>query len=1267
MQFIQNGPDIPEALLQAHEEGRVVFFCGAGISYPAGLPGFKGLVDKIYHAAGTQRNAIEDRAYQRGQYDAALDLLEKRLPGQRSAVRTALMQVLKPKLRLKGATLTHEALLQLARSRSGVVRLVTTNFDRIFQHLIKKSKLVTPEYPAPLLPVPKNSRWNGVVYLHGLLPEKSDENALNRLVLTSGDFGLAYLTERWAARFAGELFRNYVVCFVGYSINDPVLRYMMDALAADRILGEVTPQAYAFGECRRGQETAETENWEAKGVKPILYEVPAGTHDHSALHRTLKAWAETYRDGVQGKERIVVDYAMTRPSASTKQDDFVGRMLWALSDDSGLPARRFAELDPVPSLDWLKALNEDRYRHGDLPRFDIQAGSRPNDKLAFSLMHRPAPYHRAPWMSLVSQGRGAGQWDKVMDQIARWLMRHLDDPELVLWLAEHGGKPDSQFIWLIDNQLDNLARLEREGNMAELDRIRANAPNAIPQPQMRMLWRLLLTGRIKAPWRDLDLYRWQDRLQRDGITATLRLELRELLAPKVKLKRPFSWNGDEAEISEPKRFKQRVDWELELATDNVSSGFADHGQSDSWKAGLPAMIDDFRQLLSDALDLLRELGEAEDRNDPAYWHLPSICPHPQNRRFHDWVALIELLRDAWLAIHRDDVTRARYIVLDWLAQPYPTFRRLALFAATCDGVAPHGEWVDWLLANEGWWLWSVQTQRETMRLLVLRGAQLPDIQKVRLEAAILDGPPREMFRLDMTPERWENRVNHTVWLRLAKFTSGGAHLGRDAEIRLAGLLADHPTLALASNEKDEFSHWMSGTGDADFEDQRIVDRAPRTRHDLAVWLKREPAKGFFDEDNWRETCRERFFVSACALCDLARDNCWPAERWREALQTWSDDKFVQRAWRFLAPLLRDMTETLLVELAHSLSSWLRAAAKVLDRHDDVFLELCRRILALPDQGGVDAGDAVMQAINHPVGHVAQALLDFWFRRDPNDNDGLPADLEPLLTQLCDTSVDRYRHGRIVMASRLIALFRVDRAWTEAHLLHLFNWSRPAEAQSLWQGFLWSPRLYSPLLAAFKTDFLETARHYAELGEHADQYATLLTYAALDSEGVFAPRELYDTFNVLPGEGLQASAQALVRALEGAGEQRESFWTNRIQPFWQKVWPKSRSRASVVIAGQLARLVVAAGGEFPAALNAVQAWLRSLESPDYVVRRLHQSGLCARFPQEALQLMAAIIDDQSFAPTHLGDCLNTVVQAWPGALHEPSYQRLTEYLRKRSGP
>lgn len=65
MQFIADGPDIPETLLQAHEDGRVIFFCGAGVSYPAGLPGFGGLVDRIYADLGTARTAIEQDAYRR--------------------------------------------------------------------------------------------------------------------------------------------------------------------------------------------------------------------------------------------------------------------------------------------------------------------------------------------------------------------------------------------------------------------------------------------------------------------------------------------------------------------------------------------------------------------------------------------------------------------------------------------------------------------------------------------------------------------------------------------------------------------------------------------------------------------------------------------------------------------------------------------------------------------------------------------------------------------------------------------------------------------------------------------------------------------------------------------------------------------------------------------------------------------------------------------------------------------------------------------------
>lgn len=700
MQFITNGPDIPDELLQAHEEGRVVFFCGAGISYPAGLPGFKGLVEQIYRLNGTIYSDIEKDAFDRGQFDATLDLLERRLPGQRLAVRRKLLQALKPKLRRKGATDTQAALLRLARSRDGALRLVTTNFDRIFHAAARRTGQAFNVYAAPMLPIPKNSRWDGLVYLHGMLPRIEDDTALNRLVVTSGDFGLAYLTERWAARFVSELFRNYVVCFVGYSINDPVLRYMMDALAADRMLGEITPEAWALGDCEPGQEHRQTIEWEAKGVTPILYNVPSGSHDHSALHQTLHVWADTYRDGVQGKEAIVVKHALAQPQDSTRQDDFVGRMLWALSDKSGLPAKRFADFNPAPSLEWLlEAFGQERYRHIDLARFGVPPRSEVDSKLRFSLIRRPAPYDLAPQMLLASGGVTESRWDGVMAHLARWLVRHLGDPRLIVWVAEQGGHLHDRWRWLIEQEIDHFAELESDGKTSELDEIRLHAPKAIPDPLMRVLWRILLSGRVKSPWHDPDLYRWKGRIKREGLTTTLRLELRELLAPKVILKKPFRWSDNKSNrADECTRVEQLVDWELVLAADHVHSTLRDLA-GDNWASALPHLFEVFQQLLCDALDLLRELGEADDHSDRSDWDLPSISPHWQNRGYRDWVSLIELLRDAWLAIQVADSARATQIALSWFGFSYPTFKRLALFAASHEDRVPPKLWVDWLLTD----------------------------------------------------------------------------------------------------------------------------------------------------------------------------------------------------------------------------------------------------------------------------------------------------------------------------------------------------------------------------------------------------------------------------------------------------------------------------------------------------------------------------------------------------------------------------------------
>lgn len=1262
MQFVKDGPDIPERLLQAHEDGQVVFFCGAGISYPAGLPGFRGLVDQIYAALGTSRNESESQAYEQGRYDATLDLLEHRIPGQRIAVRSKLLDSLKPKYRKKGATRTHAALLRLAKAPDGSVRLVTTNFDPIFQRVVKREKLKVPSFPAPLLPIPKNSRWNGIVYLHGLLPATMDEGALQRLVLTSGDFGLAYLTERWAARFVSELFRNYIVCFVGYSIGDPVLRYMMDALAADRMLGEYTPDAYAFADFKPGEEAVTKVDWVAKGVTPVLYETSGDGLDHSSLHDTIEEWSKTYRDGAQGKERIVVDYAMSKPLASTQQDDFVGRMLWALSHDSGLPAKRFADLDPVPSLEWLPSLCEQRYVHDDLTRFGVSPGRERDAKLKFSLTRRPAPYSHAPWMMIAHAGDLNSSWDNVMHHLARWLLRHLDDPELIHWLVDRGGQLHDRFTWLVEGKLDELDKLEAAGNQDAIQNIRQNSPRAIPRPLMRTLWRLMIAGRVRSPVQRLDIYSWKSALRANGLTSTLRIELRRLLAPQVRLRDPIRREGELGVDVEPTRMRHLVDWELVLASDNVGTALEELRRSDEWQNALPHLLNDITQLVRDALDLSRELGEADDRSDRSHWDLPSISPHWQNRGFHDWVFLIEMLRDSWLATLQKDAQQANDVAHEWWREPYPTFKRLALYAASHESFAVSDVWSNWLISDDGWWLWSLATQREVMRLLVLRGQDLSDASRLSLEQAILAGPARRDGEHDH--EQWQPRADRAIWLRLAKLSSSGVALGQEAQERLDDLSMSYPRWALVANERDEFSHWMSGTGDPDFEDQQQLERAPLEQKQLEEWLLKPRSDDFFYEDDWAVLCRDRFRTAFRALRALARDDHWPAERWREALQVWSDQKHLKLSWHLVAPVLRSASDDTLLAIAHAVTWWLQAVTKVVTGDKPILLELCRRLLALQHDDSPDDEHPTQRAINHPIGHITQALLNHWLHQTLQDGQGLSDDLERIFTMLCNTEAHRFRHARVLLASHVIALFRVDPGWAARHLLPLFRWQESwSEARAAWEGFLWSPRLYRPLLAAFKSDFLETASHYGDLGDVDSQYAAILTFAALDRADTFTTDELAAATERLPPEGLRDCAQTLVRALEGSGDKRGEYWKNRIAPYWHDIWPKNRDLATPGISEELSRLVIASGDEFPGALAVLGAWLQPVEYPSFIVRKLRDSGLCTDHPTDSLALLDALVRDGFWPAKDLSDCLVAIATAWPAAQQDVRYQRLANLVNR----
>src|SRR6266850_2396559 len=51
MRFLAGGPSVPDELLVARDEGRVIFFCGAGVSRArVGLAGFFGLAQQVLDA-----------------------------------------------------------------------------------------------------------------------------------------------------------------------------------------------------------------------------------------------------------------------------------------------------------------------------------------------------------------------------------------------------------------------------------------------------------------------------------------------------------------------------------------------------------------------------------------------------------------------------------------------------------------------------------------------------------------------------------------------------------------------------------------------------------------------------------------------------------------------------------------------------------------------------------------------------------------------------------------------------------------------------------------------------------------------------------------------------------------------------------------------------------------------------------------------------------------------------------------------------------------
>jgi hypothetical protein len=319
---------IPERLLLAHARGEVLFVTGAGISQPAGLPDFRGLVIETYRSldaavhgviasfprgacnqwslntAGlTHQQTAEVRRFVNGDYDVVLGMLERRMDGRSagtSSVRRTIAQILRASAAEPKPI--HNALMRLA-DRGGVVTIVTTNFDQLLEDAYGGKRLVQT-YTLGGIPRPsRSSEFSGVLHIHGVLDR--DPGRTSDLIVSDHDFGEFYLRRRAVPDFIHDAARLFHLVLVGYSANDPPMRYLLNAVAADGARFDDVKERFTFTSMDASDPVA-IEDWRARGITPIPYD---GADGHAALHSVLQRWASL--SAINGK-RSVVDSEIRR-------------------------------------------------------------------------------------------------------------------------------------------------------------------------------------------------------------------------------------------------------------------------------------------------------------------------------------------------------------------------------------------------------------------------------------------------------------------------------------------------------------------------------------------------------------------------------------------------------------------------------------------------------------------------------------------------------------------------------------------------------------------------------------------------------------------------------------------------------------------------------------------------------------------------------------------------------------------------------------------
>lgn len=1184
--FFTEGLNVPEELLQSHEEGRLVFFCGAGVSKEsAALPLFGELVEEIFSRLKTHFEANERLVWKSGEYDRVLNSLEYRWGADK--VRTALSSILGETKRDAQYEL-HKAILNLSRQKNGEIRLVTTNYDRCF-HRANKS-ISKRSFAAPLLPVPKASRWNGVVFLHGLLPESSaDIGGLRNLVLTSSDFGRAYFTERWATRFVAELFRNFDVCFVGYSLNDTVMRYITEAFLADRMAGENTNKVWSFSP-KEVSVSYTKAKWKEKGVTAIAYEAP--NHDHSLLTKSLTEWSRLYQKEKSVRKALLAQLLKKTPAQIGHSSLLLRQFQWAILDPDGAPAQLFLSSKATRSLAWLPLLQ------GDCTRL-VSDGREGDSTSLLAIPSKIQSYSRLT-------GDSIQPLDVVHQFLAKWLTQFVANKDFFLWCLKRELHPD--LVDLIKSAVYTQLMVGGTG---------------CRKRELASYWKLLFLGRaVQSPYGgdEQKEEEWLDAFSREGWSWTTMNQLKELCTPKICVRK----KKDNVARGEP-IFQAEVVFSIR---DN----------------GIKEALEGACLKKNEALQLLRVVGQCLGEalalqkslrlTDWVSEELPSIEEHKRNRLATSQARVAELLRVGLDQVHAAAPQEAAEIVCDRMkrAPGIDVFSRIALYAAGHYPEIACKQWIRWLASGNGRILKSYLCRRELCRLFLYRGKDLTGSEAKEVKRLIAQYAPCGLNSLaDLYLQRLEQSLNgeQNVGDRFefSIFSAPDEERQATTANSLAVSVGEKAWCELLADSHrfhDCMRQWHDCCCNDFHKALEVLQKAQSQPYAVTLWdsalsIWARPDRGLW---LWKDHGRLIDKISR----EVIEGCCVSFGAWLEAVASSGNVRDADRLLGFNERLLNAIKKKETNPLLGSLDTPLQHAENE-PSQKAAYVAVSVFVGGQGKTSVLVAGRAKkqMQTICRSAKKQFQAgriEIGCWTAElNVTDSDWTRKVVFPLFhwekSSEASFMWQAFFSGAGDEAARHV-VENLKEDWKETvERFDEFSFSSESYVSHLLDLTLWRVQVS-------ESEGTGEGKKQKEIGKE----------------------DLQHIWDALPAKALSCAIPPLLSKFK-TQKNRKEFIKNQLIPFWDNYWPRQQQKITPELSRGLLKLAVASGNEFPRVVQLVYDWITPIRLGCQELRSLKDSQLCQKYPKEAEKLLKALVGSQSLPKEGaIVDCFRQIGSARP---------------------